>query len=132
MDPHWSQRESGWLWMIANQYSRAVQVHPGLTSWGILSRPYGTGLGGNVHPGLTSWATLSRPCGTDRDTPPIAEDSAHVDRWVRRMNRESEGKSSGIPHLAKNERDMAHPSCSTGLGYGTDAMRFAQHVQQIP
>jgi len=53
--------------MIANQYSRAVQVHPGLTSWGILSRPYGTGLGGNVHPGLTSWATLSRPCGTDRD-----------------------------------------------------------------
>src|SRR5271169_6535107 len=24
---------------------------------------------------------------------------------VRRMNRESEGKSSGIPHLAKNERD---------------------------
>jgi hypothetical protein len=29
---------------------------------------------------------------------------------VRRMNRESEGKSSGIPHLAKNERDMGHPS----------------------
>jgi hypothetical protein len=26
------------------------------------------------------------------------------------MNRESEGKSSGIPHLAKNERDMGHPS----------------------
>jgi hypothetical protein len=24
------------------------------------------------------------------------------------MNRESEGKSSGIPHLAKNERDMGH------------------------
>src|ERR1700691_715983 len=69
MDPHWSQRESGWLWMIANQYSRAVQVHPGLTSWGILSRPYGTGLARNVHPGLTSWATLSRPCGTDRDLP---------------------------------------------------------------
>jgi hypothetical protein len=29
---------------------------------------------------------------------------------VRRMNREPEGKSSGIPHLAKNERDMGHPS----------------------
>src|ERR1700679_3668365 len=26
------------------------------------------------------------------------------------MDRKSEGKSSGIPHLAKNERDMAHPS----------------------
>jgi hypothetical protein len=25
-------------------------------------------------------------------------------------NRESEGKSSGIPHLAKNERDAGHPS----------------------
>ena len=25
------------------------------------------------------------------------------------MNRESEGKSSGIPHLAKNERDVGHP-----------------------
>src|ERR1700678_2677370 len=25
------------------QHSRAVQVHPGLTSWGILSRPCGTG-----------------------------------------------------------------------------------------
>jgi hypothetical protein len=28
---------------------------------------------------------------------------------VCRMNRESEGKSSGIPHLAKNERDVGHP-----------------------
>jgi hypothetical protein len=27
-----------------------------------------------------------------------------------RMNGESEGKSSGIPHLAKNERDVGHPS----------------------
>jgi hypothetical protein len=26
------------------------------------------------------------------------------------MNRKLEGKSSGIPHLAKNERDMGHPS----------------------
>src|SRR6204780_274123 len=26
------------------------------------------------------------------------------------MNRESEGKSGGIPHLAKNERDVGHPS----------------------
>jgi hypothetical protein len=50
--------------MIAPQHSRAVQVHPGLTSWDIFSRPYGTGLGGNVNPGLTSWATLSRPFGT--------------------------------------------------------------------
>src|ERR1700678_1533071 len=54
----------GWLWMIARQHSRVVRAHPGLTSWGILSRPYGTSSGGNVHPGLTSWATLSRPFGT--------------------------------------------------------------------
>ena len=26
------------------------------------------------------------------------------------MNRESQGGSIGIPHLAKNERDMGHPS----------------------
>src|ERR1700677_4093714 len=26
------------------------------------------------------------------------------------MNRKSERKSSGIPHLAKNERDVGHPS----------------------
>jgi hypothetical protein len=49
------------------QHSRAVQVHPGLTSWVILSRPCGTCLRGNLHPGLTSWATLSRPFGTVRD-----------------------------------------------------------------
>src|ERR1700734_3294882 len=41
-------------------------VHPGLSSWGILSRPCGTDRGGNTYPGLTSWAILSRPYGTDR------------------------------------------------------------------
>ena len=41
--------------------------YPGLTSWGILSRPFGTGLGEFVYPGLTSWAILSRPCGTGLD-----------------------------------------------------------------
>jgi hypothetical protein len=59
--------------MIAPQHSRAVQVHPGLTSWDIFSRPYGTGLGGNVNPGLTSWATLSRPYGTGSASALIAE-----------------------------------------------------------
>ncbi len=34
----------------------------------------------------------------------------------RRMRRESEGKSSGIPYLAKNERDMGHPSLVAGAG----------------
>jgi hypothetical protein len=43
--------------------------YPGLPSWGILSRPFGTGRGGKIHPGLTSWAILSRPFGTDRDKP---------------------------------------------------------------
>jgi hypothetical protein len=33
---------------------------------------------------------------------------------VHRMNRESEEGSSGIPHLAKNERDMGHPSFVRG------------------
>src|ERR1700677_2873024 len=37
-------------------------------------------------------------------------DSADVDRQMHRVKRESEGKSSGIPHLAENERDMGHPS----------------------
>jgi hypothetical protein len=31
-----------------------------------------------------------------------------------KMNRESEVKSSGIPYLAKNERDMGHPSLVRG------------------
>ena len=29
---------------------------------------------------------------------------------MHRVNRESEGESSGIPHLAKNERDVGYPS----------------------
>ncbi len=37
-------------------------------------------------------------------------DTTKVDRRVGRVHRESEGKSSGIPHLAKNERDVGHPS----------------------
>jgi hypothetical protein len=37
-------------------------------------------------------------------------DTTNVEHSVHRMNRESEGKSGGIPHLAKNERDMGHPS----------------------
>jgi hypothetical protein len=40
-------------------------------------------------------------------------DTTAVDRSAHRMHRESEGKSRGIPHLAKNERDVGHPS-----GYG--------------
>jgi hypothetical protein len=55
--------------MIASQHSRAAQVHPGLTSWDIFCRPYGTGLGGYLNPGLTSWATLSRPYGTGSKLP---------------------------------------------------------------
>src|ERR1700685_197040 len=37
-------------------------------------------------------------------------DTSKVDRSLHRTNRESEGKSSGIPHLAKYERDVGHPS----------------------
>jgi hypothetical protein len=37
-------------------------------------------------------------------------DTTNVDRSVRRVNQESEGRCSGIPHLAKNERDMGHPA----------------------
>ena len=37
-------------------------------------------------------------------------DTTDVDRSVHRMNRKSEGRCSGIPHLAKNERDMGHPA----------------------
>jgi hypothetical protein len=37
-------------------------------------------------------------------------DFAGIDREIYRMNRESEGDTRGIPYLAKNERDMGHPS----------------------
>ena len=36
--------------------------------------------------------------------------NSDADRSVHRVNRESEGKNRGIPHLAKNERDKGHPS----------------------
>jgi hypothetical protein len=44
-------------------YLRFGAASPGLTSWGILSRPCGTGLGGKVPPGLTSWAHSAVPTG---------------------------------------------------------------------
>jgi hypothetical protein len=37
-------------------------------------------------------------------------DATDLDRQAHRMDRKLEGKSSGIPYLAKNERDMGHPS----------------------
>jgi len=46
--------------------------------------------------------------------PDEGRDTTHVDPSVHRMNRESEGGSRGIPHLAKNERDVGHPAFSRG------------------
>src|ERR1700691_3737477 len=40
------------------------------------------------------------------------------------MNRESEGKSIGIPHLAKNERDMGHPSFVREPGIWTSVSHY--------
>ena len=37
-------------------------------------------------------------------------DTTNVDRSMHRMNRESKGRCIGIPHLAKNERDVGHPA----------------------
>src|SRR6202522_1786200 len=107
--------------MVANQHSRAVQVHPGLASWGILSRPCGTGLARNVHPGLTSWATLSRPCGTDRDLPRqptcFNECSSSGDRknpiWTRLANA-SAGRHSRVDLTPRNH--PAEPALSLSKG----------------
>jgi len=63
MEPGLSQRESGWPLMITCQHSREVQVHPGLTSWGILSRPSGTSLGEFIYPGLRPGLFLAVPSG---------------------------------------------------------------------
>src|ERR1700722_9128653 len=41
-------------------------------------------------------------------------DTSHGGRGAGRVDRESEGKNSGLPPLAKNERDMGHPSFVTG------------------
>src|SRR6202044_3643256 len=46
---------------------------PRISSWGIFSRPYGTGSFFELYPGLTSWATLSRPYGTK-----FGEDNSHT------------------------------------------------------
>jgi hypothetical protein len=37
-------------------------------------------------------------------------DTTDADGYMHRTNRESEGNGSGIPHLAKNKRDMGHPA----------------------
>jgi len=68
MEPRGCHGESGWILRIASAFT-AIQLPPGLTSWVILSRPFGTRLVRTAHPGLTSWAILSRPFGTDRNTP---------------------------------------------------------------
>jgi hypothetical protein len=39
-------------------------------------------------------------------------DATNVDRSLHGVNQESEGRCSGIPHLAKNERDVGHPACA--------------------
>jgi|SRR5580658_10033123 hypothetical protein len=41
----------------------AIRASPGLTSWDILSRPCGTGLGGNVYPGLRPGLLSAVPTG---------------------------------------------------------------------
>jgi hypothetical protein len=58
-------------------------------------------------------------------------DSTAVDREVLRMNRESEGKSSGIPHLAKNERDVGHPSLLAVWRIPLE-LTFAQKIEEVP
>jgi hypothetical protein len=47
-----------------------------------------------------------------------------------RMNRESEGKVSGIPHLAKNERDMGHPSFARERGSRTRTLQEHEYFPQ--
>src|SRR3984885_4901309 len=54
----WSQRESGWPWMIAIAF-QCGPVHPGLTSWVILSRPRSTSSGQALRY-RSGWLTLSR------------------------------------------------------------------------
>jgi len=41
LPPKWTIRESGWPWMIALAFA-CGPGYPGLTSWGKLSRPFGT------------------------------------------------------------------------------------------
>jgi hypothetical protein len=48
-----------------------------------------------------------------------------------RANRELEGKSRGFPHLAKNQRDMGHPS-SVVNARETDGAFFPQPVKLCP
>src|ERR1700691_6534917 len=65
-----------------------------------------TGVLGHSQSSLRDWSVLS---GSPRTyvlgySQPSLRDCS-VTRVMHRMNRESEGKSSGIPHLAKNERD---------------------------
>jgi hypothetical protein len=66
-DPNPGEARADWGWLSILAFG--ILVRSGLTSWSILSRPFGTSLGGSRHPGRASWATLSQTCGTGRDSP---------------------------------------------------------------
>ena len=65
------------------------------------------------------WAGTSEGCSLNPSQRPGAHislvffkmwDTTNVDRWLHRMNRELEGRYSETAHLAKNERDVGHPT----------------------
>jgi hypothetical protein len=41
-----------------------------------------------------------------------------------RVKKNVRGKSRGIPHLAKNERDVGHPGVCSGMGLQKEQFRY--------
>jgi hypothetical protein len=56
-------KESRMVLAGASEHWGAVQVRPGLTSWVILSRPFGTDFVGNGHPALRAGLLSAVPSG---------------------------------------------------------------------
>jgi hypothetical protein len=64
--------------------------------------------------------------------------SAHV-RWCEHGAplwscgdlRRLEGETCGIPHLAKNERDVGHPAIVTGIEPGATGLRLGATAVQV-
>jgi hypothetical protein len=101
------------------------------------SRPHSRRIGTDA--GATNRLVGLKPLGSlTKDGPHISLvfremwDTTDVDRQVHQVNRESEGKTRGLPHPAKNERDMGHPSFAREpRGQSGEAQPVQAHARTI-
>src|ERR1700733_8381900 len=111
-DPSW-----GWLPRVANGPFQSWR-YPRIASWGIFSRPCGTGSFLEPLPRTTSWAILSRPYGTR-----FGEVSSHTPSSAPEVRFSNDSpRFIGKPYLTAK-------ALSDRMLYGTaEAVPFVQRV----